>query len=84
MTTSPSRDRDLAGVAPPAFGILITADAFAALLQVSKRTLFRLRAKGVLPTPVEISTNTIRWRTADVTDYLKNLRTRKARRPNGK
>ena len=38
----------------------ITARQFATLLRISTRTLFRLRARGCIPDPVQISTNTIR------------------------
>jgi predicted DNA-binding transcriptional regulator AlpA len=54
------------------------------MLRVSKRTLFRLRAKGVLPAPVEISTNIIRWRGEDVLVYLHNLSLRKPRARRGR
>jgi hypothetical protein len=33
----------------------------------------------VLPAPLEISTNIVRWRTADVRDYLRGLRPRRPR-----
>jgi predicted DNA-binding transcriptional regulator AlpA len=58
---------------------LVTAAAFADLLQVSKRTLFRLRAKGILPSPVEISTNIIRWHRDDIRNYISELGLRKPR-----
>jgi predicted DNA-binding transcriptional regulator AlpA len=58
----------------------LAAADLAALLRVSKRTLFRLWAKGALPAPVEISTNIIRWRAADVRRYLDGLATRQPRR----
>jgi predicted DNA-binding transcriptional regulator AlpA len=64
----------------PAGKELLTGEDLAGLLQVSVRTLFRLRARGVLPAPVEISTNIVRWRMADVRAYLDGLQPR-ARRP---
>ena len=73
----------LTGSIQSARGELVTSDGFAELLQVSKRTLFRLRAKGVLPAPVEISTNIIRWRSEDVQAYLNGLQPRKARARRG-
>jgi predicted DNA-binding transcriptional regulator AlpA len=57
-----------------------TAEDLADLLRVSKRTIFRLRARGVLPAPMELSTNIIRWRSSDIRAYLAGLKTRKIRR----
>ena len=59
---------------------LLTAEEFARVLAVSKRTLFRLRSKNLIPTPVVISAKIIRWRTRDVRAYLNGLPERKARR----
>jgi predicted DNA-binding transcriptional regulator AlpA len=59
---------------------LLTVEDLAGFLQVSKRTVFRLRAQGALPAPVELSTSIVRWRPADVRDYLDGLRRRKGRR----
>ena len=58
---------------PSTVKAFMTVDDLAVLLQVSRRTVFRLRAKGTLPAPVEISTNIIRWRMADIRDYLASL-----------
>jgi predicted DNA-binding transcriptional regulator AlpA len=81
---APTVTKDLlTGSIQSARGELVTSDGFAELLQVSKRTLFRLRAKGVLPAPVEISTNIIRWRSEDVQAYLNGLQPRKARARRG-
>ena len=64
---------------------LLTGSQFAAILIVSKRTLFRLRARGGdFPPPVELATNTIRWRAADVRAYIDTLKIRKPRRHEGK
>jgi predicted DNA-binding transcriptional regulator AlpA len=57
----------------------LSTDEFARLLRISKRTLFRLRAKHAIPEPVEISTNTIRWRVSDVQAYLESLQSRRVR-----
>jgi predicted DNA-binding transcriptional regulator AlpA len=62
---------------PPEF---ISAEDIAAILRVSVRTVFRLRARGVLPAPVEVSRNIVRWRWSAIQAYLDNLKTRKARR----
>ena len=59
----------------------LTSDEFARILRVSKRTLFRLRARGDLPIPVEIATNIVRWRSSDVRGYLASLKNRQPRRP---
>jgi predicted DNA-binding transcriptional regulator AlpA len=58
----------------------VTADEFAGILKISKRTLFRLRSRGDLPAPVSIATNIIRWRICDVRMYLDGLQVRKPRR----
>jgi predicted DNA-binding transcriptional regulator AlpA len=70
-----------ASLPPPTLAAeFLTANEFATILKVSKRTLFRLRARGALPAPVEIATNIVRWRSADVRAYLDGLRIRKPRR----
>jgi predicted DNA-binding transcriptional regulator AlpA len=66
------------GPAPPPK--LISSEDIAAILRVSVRTVFRLRARGDLPPPVEVSRNIVRWRWADVKEYLDNLKARKGRR----
>ena len=58
----------------------VTADELAALLRVSRRTLFRLRATGDLPAPVTLARNIVRWRWSDITNYVNSLKTRKPRR----
>lgn len=62
-------------VQPPP--LLVTADDIAAALRISRRTVFRLRARGDLPQPVELAPNVVRWRWADVCDYLDRLKSRK-------
>ncbi len=59
---------------------LISADDIAALLRVSRRTVFRLRQRGDLPPPVEVSRNIVRWRLSDLRAYLDRLAVRKPRR----
>jgi predicted DNA-binding transcriptional regulator AlpA len=60
---------------------LLTVEDLADVLHVSRRTIFRLRSRGALPAPVELSTNIVRWRPADVREFLDRLRRRKGRRP---
>lgn len=74
-------DRATAPVHPAAdlAAEFVTADEFAAILRVSTRTLFRLRARGALPAPVEISSHIVRWRAADVRAYLDALQAREPR-----
>ena len=40
--------------------LLMTADQVAALLQISARTVWRLRSSGKLPRPVEVG-GSVRW-----------------------
>jgi len=60
--------------------LLVTADDIAAAFRISRRTVFRLRARGDLPPPVELTRNVVRWRWIDVCDYLDRLKTRKTSR----
>ena len=55
---------------------LINADDFAEILGVSKRTLFRLRAKKAIPLPLKISNGIVRWRAKDVRAFLDGQRPR--------
>ena len=48
---------------------LLTAAELARLLQVSTRTLWRLRSSGRLPSPVRIG-GTVRWALADIKKWL--------------
>jgi predicted DNA-binding transcriptional regulator AlpA len=56
---------------------LLSAEEFARVLAVSKRTLFRLRSKGLIPSPVAISAKIVRWRASDIQAYLDGLPQRK-------
>lgn len=58
-SSSPSREEPL----------LISADDLARLLQVSTRTLWRLRSSGELLEPVKIGGNT-RWRLSEVRQWI--------------
>lgn len=49
--------------------LLFTAAQVAALLQVSVRTLWRMRSGGQVPSPVQIGGN-VRWRRSDVLRWI--------------
>lgn len=49
--------------------VLITADQLAVWLQVSKRSLWRLRSAGQLPAPVKLR-SAVRWRLSDIEAWL--------------
>jgi prophage regulatory protein len=49
--------------------LLIRADEFARMLQVSPRTLWRLRSGGEIPEPVRFG-GTVRWRLDEVRKWI--------------
>jgi predicted DNA-binding transcriptional regulator AlpA len=49
--------------------LLITADQVAALLQVSARTVWRLRSAGKLPKPVEVG-GSVRWNSEQMRKWI--------------
>jgi len=49
---------------------LVSAEQLAKRLSVSRRTIFRLVASGRLPQPLRLSKRTVRWRWADVEEFL--------------
>lgn len=49
--------------------LLVTAAELAALLNVSTRTLWRLRSAGQLPQPVRFG-GTVRWRLDEVRNWI--------------
>lgn len=53
----------------PASPPLLTADQLAAWLQVSVRSLWRMRSAGDVPAPVRIR-GAVRWRAADIEGWL--------------
>lgn len=57
---------DSGGVRVP---VLITAEEFAELMQISVRTLWRLRSAGQIPEPVRIG-GTVRWNRERVLDWI--------------
>jgi len=50
--------------------LLVGAEMLAELLQVSKRTLFRLRSSGSLPKPIQLGRGTLRWSVQEVKDWV--------------
>lgn len=52
-------------------GLLLTSDGLARLLNISKRTLMRLRSVGKLPRPVQLG-RLVRWRTAEVHEWVES------------
>ena len=58
---------------------LLTPEDVADLLKVSKRTVFRMRAAGLRPPPVELTTNLILWRAEAIHRFVRDLRERKVR-----
>jgi excisionase family DNA binding protein len=49
--------------------LLITAEELAHLINVSKRTLWRLRSAGDLPAPVRLG-STVRWRVEEIRAWI--------------
>ncbi len=50
-------------------GFLLSAEKLAKKLDISVRTLWRLRAAGKLPAPVRLG-GSVRWRPADIEAWL--------------
>jgi len=55
--------------ASPSEPLLITAEEFAELMQISTRTLWRLRSAGQIPEPVRVG-GTVRWNRERVLDWI--------------
>lgn len=51
--------------------VVVTAKQLAMMLQISKRTLFRMRSAGRLPKPVRVG-GIVRWRLEDVRNWIAN------------
>lgn len=49
--------------------LLLSGDALARLLQVSKRSLMRLRSAGKLPRPVQLG-RSVRWRSTEIREWV--------------
>ena len=48
---------------------MMTADELANTLQISKRQVWRLKAKGAIPKPVKIGTS-VRWKRSDILEWI--------------
>ncbi len=48
---------------------MLTADELAALLKVSRRTIWRMRSSGQLPRPIKVG-GAVRWRLADIEVWI--------------
>jgi prophage regulatory protein len=53
---------------------LFSVKEVASMLGTSRRTVWKLRRVGVLPEPVRLSKRLVRWRRADIDDYLARRR----------
>jgi len=51
---------------------LLTTTEVARLLRISRVTLWVWRRKGLVPAPVKLGINRLRWRADDVRNYLKS------------
>ncbi len=49
--------------------VCITAKQLAAILSVSKRTLYRMRSAGQLPSPLRIG-GVVRWRLDEIINWI--------------
>lgn len=57
------------GAIYPSDAVLVTPDQLAVWLQLSKRSLWRLRSAGQLPAPVRLR-KAVRWRVSDIEAWL--------------
>ena len=48
---------------------LLTAVQLAELLNISERTLYRLKSRGSLPAPVQLG-GSVRWRRAEILEWV--------------
>ena len=71
-------ENDPADLARPA---LITADQLASMLQISTRTVWRLKSAGQLPKPVEVG-GSVRWRAEEIHNWINRGCPRTAERDN--
>jgi predicted DNA-binding transcriptional regulator AlpA len=49
---------------------LLTTNEVARLLRISRVTLWDWRRKGLVPPPIKLGLNRLRWRAQDVRNYL--------------
>lgn len=59
--------------------LLLTAEKVAELLDISVRTLWRLRSAGKLPTPVRLG-GSVRWRAHEIVTWIEKGCPEQARR----
>jgi excisionase family DNA binding protein len=55
------------------FECLLTMKEVAERLRISPATLWRLVAKGEVPSPVHLGARSTRWRAADIDRFIENL-----------
>lgn len=71
----------LPSLSAPVAPEFVSADDVAVILRVSRRTVFRMRQRGELPPPVEVSRRIVRWRLTELQEHLAKLKPRKPHRP---
>lgn len=49
---------------------MLTAQAIAEKLSLSKRAIFRLRSAGLICSPVKVGAGAIRWRQSDIEKWI--------------
>ncbi len=49
---------------------LLTAQAIAEKLSLSKRAVFRMRSAGLICSPVKVGAGAIRWRQSDIEQWI--------------
>lgn len=49
---------------------LLTAQAIAEKLSLSKRAVFRMRGAGLICSPVKVGAGAIRWRQSDIEQWI--------------
>lgn len=52
---------------------LLTSREVAVLLAVSRRTLWRMVARGEVPEPIRYNRKLVRWKSSDIARYLDSL-----------
>ena len=64
-----SQKFEVGGSVQRGMSLLLSAEQLARLLQVSKRTLWRLRSAGRLPEPLVLGCS-VRWRAAEIESWV--------------
>lgn len=67
--TSTLSDLQAGGDELPAGSLLVTPEQLCQWLQVSRRSLYRMREERALPAPVRLR-HSVRWRAADIAAWL--------------